>query len=55
MTLEEAETLALKIVKQVMEEKINNTNVEMAAITKEKGFHIYPFEKLQKVIERLPK
>lgn len=33
MTLLEAENLACEILKQVMEEKINNQNIEIAAVT----------------------
>jgi ATP-dependent RNA circularization protein (DNA/RNA ligase family) len=33
MTLAEAENLAFEILKQVMEEKINNVNVEVASVT----------------------
>ncbi len=32
-TLSQAEDLAMEILKQVMEDKINNLNVEMAAVT----------------------
>lgn len=55
MTLKEAEVLALKVVKQVMEEKISSTNVEMAAVTKERKYHVYNETELQAVIDRLPK
>ncbi|OZJ06204.1 putative proteasome subunit alpha type-5 [Bifiguratus adelaidae] len=53
LTLEEAETLSLKVLKQVMEEKLNNKNVELAAVTPEKGFVVYTEEELQRVIDRL--
>ncbi|CAJ0924573.1 17820_t:CDS:2 [Entrophospora sp. SA101] len=53
LTLEEAETLSLKVLKQVMEEKLNNTNVELASVTPERGFRIYSEAELQIVIERL--
>nr|CAG8511618.1 13669_t:CDS:2 [Entrophospora candida]CAG8514114.1 7151_t:CDS:2 [Entrophospora candida] len=53
LTLEEAETLSLKVLKQVMEEKLNNTNVELASVTPEHGFRIYSEAELQIVIERL--
>ena len=53
MKLKEAETLACKILKQAMEEKLNATNVQMAAVTKERGFHIYPEAELQAVINSL--
>merc|ERR1712063_193450 len=35
LTLEEAETLAMKVLKQVMEEKLTSTNVEIAAVSAE--------------------
>ena len=55
MTLEEAETLALSILKQVMEEKLNSTNVEIASISiKRPVFHIYTKEELDVIIARLP-
>ncbi|CAG8529147.1 884_t:CDS:2 [Ambispora gerdemannii] len=53
LTLQSAETLSLKVLKQVMEEKLNNTNVELAAVTPEHGFKIYSEADLQTVIERL--
>lgn len=54
MTLEEAETLALRTLKQVMEEKLDGTNVEVAAVTKEsKQFKIYSVEELEECIKRL--
>ena len=36
MTLVEAENLACEILKQVMEEKLGNQNVEMASVSAEK-------------------
>ncbi|GBB85193.1 hypothetical protein RclHR1_11750006 [Rhizophagus clarus] len=53
LTLQEAETLSLKVLKQVMEEKLNNTNVQLAAVTPEHGFRIYSEDELQAVIDRL--
>mmetsp|Transcript_2349 Transcript_2349/g.7039 ORF Transcript_2349/g.7039 Transcript_2349/m.7039 type:complete len:243 (-) Transcript_2349:153-881(-) len=54
MTLEEAETLALRTLKQVMEEKLDGTNVEVAAVTtKDKEFRIYSEEELASCIKRL--
>ncbi|KAG0250080.1 proteasome component pup2 [Mortierella polycephala] len=53
MALVEAETLVLKVLKQVMEEKLNSTNVQLASVTKEAGFSIYSDEKLQLVVDRL--
>lgn len=54
MTLQEAETLALRTLKQVMEEKLDGSNVEVAAVTKESGkFRIYSPEELKECIGRL--
>lgn len=54
LTLEEAETLALKILKQVMEEKITSDNVDIGAVSVKTGrFRIYSTEELQRIISRL--
>ncbi|KNE57469.1 hypothetical protein AMAG_03180 [Allomyces macrogynus ATCC 38327] len=53
LSLVEAETLALKILKQVMEEKLNAVNVEVAAVTTAKGFHIYTEDQVKAIMERL--
>ncbi|KAG1448348.1 hypothetical protein G6F56_008966 [Rhizopus delemar] len=53
MTLKEAETLALTVLKSVMEEKLNKTNVQIAAVTPESRFRVYSEDELQAVIERL--
>jgi 20S proteasome subunit alpha 5 len=53
MTFEEAETLAVSILKQVMEEKITSTNIEIAAITTKKSFHIYSEIELQAILNRI--
>ncbi|KAJ2232852.1 proteasome component pup2 [Coemansia sp. RSA 1722] len=49
----DAEVLALKVLKQVMEEKLSNTNVQLAKVTKENGYQIYTKEELQEVISRM--
>ncbi|KAK4694804.1 20S proteasome subunit alpha 5, partial [Lecanoromycetidae sp. Uapishka_2] len=54
LTLEEAETLVLKTLKQVMEEKLDSKNVQLASVTKEKGFRIYGDEEMAGVVARLP-
>lgn len=54
LTLEEAELLVLKTLKQVMEEKLDSKNVQLASVTKEKGFRIYADEEMKKVVDRLP-
>lgn len=54
MTLQEAETLSLRTLKQVMEEKLDGSNVELAAVTKDTGrFRIYSTEQLKQCIARL--
>ncbi|KAJ2156116.1 proteasome component pup2 [Coemansia sp. RSA 552] len=53
ISLADAETLALKVLKQVMEEKLSNTNVQLAKVTKESGYQIYSKDELQAVITRM--
>eukprot|EP01098_Paradermamoeba_levis_P006304 TRINITY_DN2619_c0_g1_i1.p1 TRINITY_DN2619_c0_g1~~TRINITY_DN2619_c0_g1_i1.p1 ORF type:complete len:264 (+),score=84.00 TRINITY_DN2619_c0_g1_i1:60-794(+) len=54
MTLKEAETLALSILKQVMEEKINPTNVEIAVVRADtKKFQIYSKEQTEEILRTL--
>uniref|UniRef100_A0A131XDD5 Proteasome subunit alpha type n=1 Tax=Hyalomma excavatum TaxID=257692 RepID=A0A131XDD5_9ACAR len=53
MTLNEATTNALTILKQVMEEKLNSTNVEVANVTKEKGYHMFTKEEVEAVINTI--
>lgn len=54
LTLIDAETLVLKTLKQVMEEKLDSKNVQLASVTKEKGFRIYTDQEMAAVVERLP-
>lgn len=53
LTLEECEVLALSTLKQVMEEKIHNDNIELARVTPDKGFHIATQEEVSAVLARL--
>ncbi|ORX47749.1 N-terminal nucleophile aminohydrolase [Hesseltinella vesiculosa] len=53
ITLQEAETLALTVLKAVMEEKLNKTNVQLASVTTSSNFRIYDEVELQTVIDRL--
>jgi len=55
LTLKEAEMLALQTLKQVMEEKISSTNVEIASVAVGKTFRIYSSEELEEVLKALPK
>lgn len=53
MTLAEAYSLALKVLKQVMEEKLDETNVQLAQVTAEKGFEILGADPLREAIESI--
>jgi len=53
LTLAEAEVLVLKTLKQVMEEKLDSKNVQLASVTKDKGFRIYGDEEMASVVSRL--
>ncbi|KAJ3291969.1 proteasome component pup2 [Borealophlyctis nickersoniae] len=53
MTLKEAEVLSLKVLKQVMEEKLNSTNVQVATVTRERGFRIQGEEELAAIVAQL--
>ncbi|XP_038647005.1 proteasome subunit alpha type-5-like [Scyliorhinus canicula] len=53
MTLEEAKNAALTILKQVMEEKLNATNIELATMEPSKVFHMYTKEELEEEIKKL--
>lgn len=49
MTLNEAITSVLTILKQVMEEKLSANNVEVVTVTPDKLFHMFTKEELDKV------
>ncbi|KAF0979718.1 hypothetical protein FDP41_001386 [Naegleria fowleri] len=54
MFLTQAEDLAISILKQAMEEKINSTNVEIASITVQNPvFTVYSKEQLEQIINRV--
>ncbi|KAH9019101.1 nucleophile aminohydrolase [Lactarius hengduanensis] len=40
MSLTEGQVLVLRVLKQVMEEKLDQHNVQLAQVTTDKGFHI---------------
>ncbi|GMK58159.1 hypothetical protein CspeluHIS016_0501910 [Cutaneotrichosporon spelunceum] len=54
MTLAEAHTLALKVLKQVMEEKLDESNVQLAQVTLDRGYEILSEAQLKEAIENLP-
>ncbi|NXN47150.1 PSA5 protein, partial [Rhinoptilus africanus] len=51
MTLKEAIKSSLVILKQVMEEKLNATNIELATVQPGMKFHMYTKEELEEVIK----
>jgi 20S proteasome subunit alpha 5 len=51
MTLKEAEIAALSILKQVMEEKVTATNVDIARVAP--AYHLYTEAEVEEVISRL--
>ncbi|KAJ7597903.1 proteasome subunit alpha type 5 [Mycena floridula] len=53
MTLEEAKVLTLRVLKQVMEEKLDHHNVQLAQVTKTNGFQILDETQLKTVIEAM--
>jgi len=53
LTLKEAEILSLKVLKQVMEEKVNSVNVQLCSVTPDKGFRIYSEEEVNDIISNL--
>ncbi len=53
MDFPSAERLAVKVLKQVMEEKLSATNVQVASVTKLSGFQIYSVNQVQSLIDQL--
>ncbi|KAG8995454.1 proteasome component pup2 [Tulasnella sp. 427] len=53
MTLLEAQQLTLKVLKDVMEEKLDKHNVQLAQVTPQDGFEILSEEKLQAIIDAM--
>ncbi|CDU16143.1 proteasome subunit alpha type-5, putative [Plasmodium yoelii] len=55
MSFEEAEILALTVLRQVMEDKLSSSNVEIAAIKKsDQMFYKYKPDDITKIIDSLP-
>ncbi|VEN57321.1 unnamed protein product [Callosobruchus maculatus] len=53
MTLEEATTSALTILKQVMEEKLNASNVEVMTMTPKDLFHMFTKEQVEEALKKI--
>lgn len=55
MTLKEAENLALSTLRQVIQEKLSENNIEVACARVSNGkFEVYTSEQRQEIVERLP-
>ncbi|KAI6012628.1 proteasome subunit alpha type 5 [Pisolithus orientalis] len=53
MSLLEAQKLTLRVLKQVMEEKLDHHNVQLAQVTPEKGFEILDEVRLKEIIDAM--
>ncbi|KAI9452398.1 hypothetical protein HD554DRAFT_2179902 [Boletus coccyginus] len=53
ITLLEAQKLTLQVLKQVMEEKLEHHNVQLAQVTPGKGFEILDEVKLKEIIDAM--
>ena len=53
MTLLEAQLLALRVLKQVMEEKLDQHNVAIAQVTPEKGCELLDEKRLKEIIDQM--
>jgi len=53
ITMDEAEVLAVKTLRAVMEEKLSHENIEVARVTND-GYHVYGADQLRELVQRLP-
>lgn len=53
LTLPEAEEMVLKTLKQVMEEKLDANNVQLASVTKDNGFRVYTDDEMKSCVGRI--
>ncbi|KAJ8294160.1 putative proteasome subunit alpha type-5 [Rhodotorula toruloides] len=53
MTLAQAKVLALKVLKQVMEEKLDHNNVQLAQVVPEQGYSILKPDQLHEIIAQI--
>lgn len=53
ITMKEAIKCILNILKQVMEEKLNSTNVEVASVIPDKGYHMFSKEEVEDAIKEI--
>merc|ERR1712146_485637 len=52
LSLNQAEDLALAILKHVMEEKVSTKNIEFATVTPASGFKLYDAAEVQAIMDR---
>jgi 20S proteasome subunit alpha 5 len=53
LSLKDAQLVAVRILKEVMEEKLDPTNAQIAIVTRENGFHIFSETELETLINSL--
>ncbi|XP_065178923.1 proteasome subunit alpha type-5-like [Sycon ciliatum] len=53
MSIKEACTACLTILKQVMEEKLSSTNVEVACVTPDKLYHLYTKDEIEEIVSTI--
>lgn len=53
LTMAEAEVLAAKILKQVMEDKMDATNAQIATVTADKGYHMFSEAEMTALMAKL--
>lgn len=51
--MKDGEKLILKVLKNVMEERLSVANVQLASVTKERGYRIYSDEELTPLVAAL--
>lgn len=54
MSLKDGIKTILTILKQVMEEKLNSSNVEVATITKNEGYRMFTKDEIETAIKDIP-
>jgi len=53
MTMKEALKSAMTILKQVMEERLDASNVEVASVTQEQGYHFHTKEEVEEILKEV--
>ncbi|KAF2860528.1 proteasome core particle subunit alpha 5 [Piedraia hortae CBS 480.64] len=53
LTLADAEELVLRTLRQVMEEKLDAKNVQLASVTKDRGFRVYSDDEMRACVQRI--